>query len=91
MPGPSAGRGTGAGALPPAGAPGVAGPAPHHHAPPLSRARRRSSDTSRRTGGSGSFSTDDETERPHATGPAPFRSVVSVFTFHFVLLHVTST
>ena len=38
------------------------------------RGRRTSSDArSRRHGGSGSFSTDDETERSHATGPAPFR------------------
>ena len=38
------------------------------------RSRRTSNDTSsRRRGGSGTFSTDDETERPHATGPGPFR------------------
>ena len=40
------------------------------------RGRRTSSEASARRhhGGSGSFSTDEETERPHATGPAPFRS-----------------
>ena len=43
--------------------------------------RRMSSEARARRhhGGLGSFSMDDEMERPHTTGPAPFRSATDYF------------
>ena len=46
------------------------------------RDRRTSRDGSlastRRAGGLSSFNTEEETERPHATGPSPFRLDISI-------------